>query len=136
MFSSFKFAGLVHSTSHKSQSSSRSNPIYQLTNHCSTSLSDSGCCFLKCCHRLHQQEFRHRKFQTIISFESQSPYSKKIWKWIKEMKQYFLPSLLLCFQLCLDSASRSRTRGPLYLHVRRPASCFSEIFGRKQCLGH
>lgn len=35
----------------------------------------------------------------------------------KEIKQYFLPSLLFCFQLHLDSASRSRTQGLLHLHL-------------------
>lgn len=39
-FSSFQFAGLIHSASHKSQSPSRSNPIYLPTNRCCTSQND------------------------------------------------------------------------------------------------
>lgn len=46
-----------------------------------------------------------------------------------------MPSLIL-LQLWLDSVKRNGTQGPLYLHVRRSASCFSESLVRKQCLGH
>lgn len=43
---------------------------------------------------LHQQEFRCRKFQTITSFESQPPYSIKIWKWRKKRDETIF--CLLC----------------------------------------